>query len=149
MIFIPINIRGNQNKIIVKNDGIINIKGGTVVIPIRTDEEHQYLYQQIEKDGRYKYTIIKGKYNGSFDDILLEKSSNLKIDRCETLDPKFENDYDELSVVFKFDKSNCSLKWWVILLICLGILAVIVAISIIVYVHVNKRKYKGMSITKP
>lgn len=137
LIYIPIGIGDNNNTIIIKDDGTINIDGGIVIIPVRTDEELHYLFQKIEKDGSYKYTIIKGKYNGSFDDVILEMSSDLENNRCETIETNFQEDYNELSIIFSFDKSKCGIKWWVILLICLGILVVLVTIFIIL-ITVNK-----------
>ena len=88
---------------------------------------------KIEENGSFEYILIEGKYNGSFDSIYLIVPSN---NSCEKIESKFSDnkDNEKYSIIFSIDKSSCSskMKWWIILLICIGILIILVIIFIII-----------------
>lgn len=85
--------------------------------------------------------IIKGKYNGSFEDFEIHLSSN--VTECERLIPYEKRKENYLSYTFEIDKSECkSVKWWVILLIIIACFIIIAISAIILVIKVKPIRSK-------
>ncbi len=132
----------NNNGIIINNgEHPIVIEGGDIVIDFNNEEDYQKFIEQIKNNKSYEFIVIKGKYNGTFDDLKIQLSSN--ITSCERLKPHIKEDENQLSYTFTIDKSGCStLKWWMILLIVIGALLILTIIFIILVVTIKPLRRK-------
>lgn len=113
---------------------MIDIEGGTIYIDVTDDESFNDFIGLFEND-EYDLKIIQGKYDGRFDGINVEISK--EVTDCKKIDSSLiYKENESVHALFKLNKSQCGLKWWVILLICEGILIVI--IIFVLFVIFNK-----------
>lgn len=109
----------------------INIENIDIVLDFGDDDKYEKLLSTIKNNASFEYIIIDGEYIGGFSNISLLAPSKF----CEKIDiiEKKDNENNIYSIAFNIDSSSCSkLKWWGILLICIGILVILSIIFIIV-----------------
>lgn len=138
---------GNNFGIIVGENGNLNIEGGHISLNLDDESEFEDFLSNFDDTDEVILPLIKGRYSGKFDSIGVEKPQNS--DKCEGILGDLEYKENMVNALFSLDKSNCGLKWWVILLIVISIFAVIIAIVfIIIYLKYkkvlsSKRNVKG------
>lgn len=128
---------------VIINDGNepIIIDGGKIIVEFNNEDEYVKFIEQIKNNKSYEFIIIKGKYDGSFNDFIVQLSSN--VTKCERVKPTIKENENQLSYSFTIDKSECStLKWWMILLIVLGVVIVLSVIAVIIIVTVKPTRRK-------
>lgn len=134
--------RRTKMAIINDNDEPVNIEGGIIIFEIEDEEDYEFISEQTKKNGSYEYIIIKGKYDGSFDDLKLQLSSEVE-EKCEKIEGEFKEEDSKMSIVFSINYSDCnSFKWWYILLICLGCIMLLAAIFAILVIKNKELRNK-------
>lgn len=121
---------------VIGENGIIIIENATLTLDIQSQEDFKMLLDSIQSNESFEIVIIKGPYQGSFDDVNIQTPKNLNY--CEKINPKTKEYTDKLAMVFPIDNSGCSLKWWIILLICEGIFFVTILVSIILVLKIKR-----------
>lgn len=136
--------------IINKGDEPIIIEGGSILLEFDDIDEYIDLLELIKSNNRYEYIIIDGKYQGSFDHIELKKPSDSE-KLCEEIKASFNEEKDKYILILSVESTCSKLKWWIILLIVIGILIVLSTGFIILalnnknlrrYFHLEKEKIK-------
>src|SRR5690606_23836641 len=118
--------------IIVKNDGFLNIKGGTIRIDV-SDDEYDKILNGIKDDKQLNITLISGNYTGEFDKSEFIFPSD-KEDDCNEINSDIEYNDKSVNALFLLDKSKCGvLKWWMILLIVIGAVAIVSVVCVIIF----------------
>lgn len=115
----------------VGENGKIFIEEGTITLDVESEEKFELLMNNIKSNSSYEIIIIEGSFEGYFKNVNFQAPDT--IDNCEMIIGSMKEYNERLSMVFSIDDSGCSkgVKWWVILLICEGVVFLVLIIGII------------------
>lgn len=148
---VPLNLDEESNVIItldntdavfvVGENGIVVIEDGTLTLEIETEEDIILLLENIRSNSSFEIVIIDGKYEGSFRNVNVQFPDGSEY--CEKIIASIKEYPNKLSMVFSIDDSECSegIKWWVILLICEGIVIFLIIVLLILFTVKPIRSY--------
>lgn len=121
----------------IGENGNIVIEDGTLTLEIETEEDIILLLENIRSNSSFEIVIIDGKYEGSFRNVNVQFPDGSEY--CEKIIASIKEYPNKLSMVFSIDDSECSegIKWWVILLICEGIVIFLIIVLLILFFTVK------------
>lgn len=135
-IIIPLDLP-NIPSFEIRENGQLIIDNGGLTLDTHTNEDYKNLLDNIKLNVSYEIDIVKGPYSGRFNDITIQYSKD--VSSCEALVPKMKEKDTLLTVSFSIDDSSC-IKWWVILLICEGIVVFLMVVALILIMTVRPIK---------